>query len=106
MDLIVAGHPNKRISARLNVSVRTIEARQAAIYRKPQTNCVAEPVRLVCELEVCELERPVVTGDANCRMLLFNAYRVRQLHSNHPTRLLEKAHARTRRPTLGALGGP
>jgi two-component system response regulator FixJ len=47
--LILQGRPNKQMAAELNVSERTVENRRREIFRKTETNSVAEVVRLAIE---------------------------------------------------------
>ena len=49
LDLILQGRPNKQMAAELNVSERTVENRRREIFRKTETNSVAEVVRLAIE---------------------------------------------------------
>lgn len=49
---IIAGKSNKQIAAKLDVSLRTIEARRHEIFRKMEAKSVAELVRLVIEAGV------------------------------------------------------
>lgn len=51
MAMIVSGDPNKCISSRLDLSLRTIESRRKDIYSKTGTSCLAELVRFACEAE-------------------------------------------------------
>lgn len=51
LDLIVAGEPNKIIAKRLDVSLRTVEARRQEIFRKTDVDSVAELVRVVMEAD-------------------------------------------------------
>lgn len=51
LELILDGLPNKTIARRLDVSVRTVEARRAQIFRKTSTHSVAELVRLTMEAD-------------------------------------------------------
>lgn len=46
LGMVVRGTPNKQIARRLNVCVRTIEARRSRIYQSAGVNTVAELVRL------------------------------------------------------------
>lgn len=43
--LVVEGRPNKSIARRLNVAIRTVEARRASIYKKLQVNSIQDLVR-------------------------------------------------------------
>jgi FixJ family two-component response regulator len=47
LDMVLNGVPNKRIAEELHVSVRTVEARRAKIYRKCEVQSVTELVRRV-----------------------------------------------------------
>jgi two-component system response regulator FixJ len=47
MDLIVAGMPNKTVARRLNVSLRTVEARRKAVFDKLGARSLALLVQLV-----------------------------------------------------------
>ncbi len=47
MKLIVAGKPNKAIARSLDVSMRTIEYRRQAVYKKMEVASLAELVQLV-----------------------------------------------------------
>lgn len=49
LDLILKGRPNKLMAAELKVSERTVENRRREIFRKTETNSVAELVRLAIE---------------------------------------------------------
>ncbi|WP_182871035.1 response regulator transcription factor [Rhodopirellula sp. JC639] len=50
-DLLVQGHPNKAIANRLDLSIRTVEARRHHIFRKTGTKSIAQLVRMVVETE-------------------------------------------------------
>lgn len=47
LDLVLEGVPNKQIAKQLMVSVRTVEARRAKVYRKCNVRTLAELVRRV-----------------------------------------------------------
>jgi FixJ family two-component response regulator len=47
LDLMIQGKANKLIASRLDVSVRTVEARRHQIFQKTKTDSVAELVRLI-----------------------------------------------------------
>tara|TARA_R110002072_G_scaffold155657_2_gene306088 strand:- start:144352 stop:145011 length:660 start_codon:yes stop_codon:yes gene_type:complete len=49
LDLILQGRPNKQMAVELSVSERTVENRRREIFRKTETNSVAEVVRLAIE---------------------------------------------------------
>ncbi len=49
LDLIVAGQLNKQIARSLGVSIRTVESRRHNIFKKMETDSVAELVKLVLE---------------------------------------------------------
>ena len=49
LDLILKGRANKLMAAELKVSERTVENRRREIFRKTETNSVAELVRLAIE---------------------------------------------------------
>ncbi len=49
LNLILKGRPNKLMAAELAVSERTVENRRREIFRKTETNSVAELVRLANE---------------------------------------------------------
>jgi FixJ family two-component response regulator len=46
LDLIVAGHPNKKVAARLGIDRRTVEAHRALLMKKMEASSFAELVRL------------------------------------------------------------
>jgi two-component system CheB/CheR fusion protein len=46
MDLVVAGHPNKEIAVRLDISQRTVETHRAAVMEKTGASSIADLVRL------------------------------------------------------------
>ena len=61
MDYMLAGLPNKVISKRLGVSLRTVEYRRHDIFEKTETESLPELVRLVTDLEMIErTEQPAV----------------------------------------------
>jgi two-component system response regulator DctR len=61
MDYMLAGLPNKVISNRLGVSLRTVEYRRHDIFEKTETESLPELVRLVTDLEMIErTEQPAV----------------------------------------------
>lgn len=47
LDLVIAGLPNKVIAKRLDVSVRTVEARRQKIFHKTKSNSLSDLIRLV-----------------------------------------------------------
>ena len=47
LRLVIDGLPNKAIAKRLDKSIRTVEGRRSAIYRKTRVDSVAQLVRLV-----------------------------------------------------------
>ena len=49
LDLILKGRPNKLMAIELKVSERTVENRRREVFRKTETNSVAELVRLAIE---------------------------------------------------------
>ncbi len=51
MDLIVAGESNKWIANKLDVGVRTVEARRREIFDRMKADSLAELVRIVVESE-------------------------------------------------------
>jgi len=46
LDLVVAGHPNKVIAARLDISQRTVETHRAAVMEKMDASSISDLVRL------------------------------------------------------------
>jgi two-component system CheB/CheR fusion protein len=56
MDLVVAGHANKEIAARLGINQRTVETHRAAVMKKMQASSLSELVRL--EIAVRGVTRP------------------------------------------------
>jgi two-component system response regulator FixJ len=50
MDLIVAGHSNKMVAARLAISPRTVEVYRARLMEKMQARSLAEIVRMAIRL--------------------------------------------------------
>lgn len=46
MELVVAGHPNKRIAVDLNISPKTVEAHRAHVMTKMEADSLAELVRM------------------------------------------------------------
>lgn len=54
LDLLVDGKTNKAIAGKLNISVRTVEARRHQIFKKTRTDSVAELVRLILQSGVKE----------------------------------------------------
>jgi two-component system, LuxR family, response regulator FixJ len=51
MDLIVAGHSNKVVAARLAISPRTVEVYRARVMEKMEASSLAEIVRMAIRLE-------------------------------------------------------
>lgn len=51
MDLIVEGMPNKAIAARLDVSLRTVEAHRQAVFRRMEVDSVAALVKQVVQAD-------------------------------------------------------
>jgi two-component system, LuxR family, response regulator FixJ len=51
MDLVVEGIPNKAIAARLDVSLRTVEAQRQAVFRKMEVDSVAALVKQVVQAD-------------------------------------------------------
>jgi RNA polymerase sigma factor (sigma-70 family) len=54
MDLIVAGHSNKMVAARLAISPRTVEVYRARVMEKMQARSLAEIVRMAIRLDVAD----------------------------------------------------
>ena len=54
LDGILAGKPNKTIAAELDVSVRTVESRRHNVFKKTETESIAELVRFVMSVEGSE----------------------------------------------------
>lgn len=54
MDMIVDGMMNKTIAKRMEVSLRTVEARRQAVFEKIGASCVADLVRLALAAETSE----------------------------------------------------
>ncbi len=54
LDLMIQGKANKVIASRLDVSLRTVEARRHQIYRKTRTESVAELVKLILMSDVSD----------------------------------------------------
>ncbi len=52
MDLLVAGHANKGVAARLGISDRTVEVHRARIMHKTDTKSLSELVRMALRLEM------------------------------------------------------
>lgn len=51
LDGILSGKPNKTIAAELDVSVRTVESRRHNVFKKTETESIAELVRFVMTTE-------------------------------------------------------
>ncbi|HVO15024.1 MAG TPA: response regulator FixJ [Alphaproteobacteria bacterium] len=51
MDLIVAGHSNKMVAARLAISPRTVEVYRARVMEKMQARSLADVVRMAIRLD-------------------------------------------------------
>jgi two-component system, LuxR family, response regulator FixJ len=51
MDLVVAGHSNKVVAARLAISPRTVEVYRARVMEKMEAGSLAEIVRMAIRLE-------------------------------------------------------
>jgi two-component system response regulator FixJ len=49
LDLMVEGKGNKAIAGKLNVSVRTVEARRQQVFKKTSTDSVVELVRMILQ---------------------------------------------------------
>jgi two-component system CheB/CheR fusion protein len=47
MDLVVAGHANKEIAARLELSQRTVENHRAAVMKRTNVKSLPDLIRLV-----------------------------------------------------------
>ena len=47
LDLMIQGKANKVVATRLDISVRTVEARRHQIFKKTKTDSIAELVRLI-----------------------------------------------------------
>lgn len=45
-ELLLEGHPNKVVASRLDVSLRTVEARRASIFKKLDVNSIAGMVQI------------------------------------------------------------
>ena len=54
LDLIVEGNPNKTISTRLDISLRTVEVHRARIFAKLEVKNVVELVRQIVTLNLSE----------------------------------------------------
>jgi two-component system response regulator FixJ len=65
LNLILKGRPNKLMAAALMVSERTVENRRREIFRKTETNSVAELVRLAIEAGWDEVTDVRFTEDAD-----------------------------------------
>ena len=50
MDLMVAGHPNKVIGARLGISTRTVENHRAKVMEKMQCNHLSSLIHLILQM--------------------------------------------------------
>jgi FixJ family two-component response regulator len=59
LELMLEGLPNKAVAGRLNVSVRTVENRRRAVFKKMQADSVAELVRMMIRVN---LEAPPAPG--------------------------------------------
>ncbi|MCA9119983.1 MAG: response regulator transcription factor [Planctomycetaceae bacterium] len=55
LDLMIQGKANKQIASRLDVSLRTVEARRHQIFKKTKTQSVAELVRLILSSETDDM---------------------------------------------------
>ena len=51
MKLVVAGHANKEIAARLNINQRTVESHRALIMKKTGATSFADLVRLALAVD-------------------------------------------------------
>ncbi len=49
LDLMIEGRTNKSIAARLDVSLRTVEARRHQIFKKTRTDSIAQLVRVILQ---------------------------------------------------------
>lgn len=54
LDLMVEGKTNKAIAGKLDISVRTVEARRHQIFKKTNTDSVAELVRVILQSGIGE----------------------------------------------------
>jgi FixJ family two-component response regulator len=52
LEMLIEGKTNKVIANRLGVSVRTVEARRRQIFKKTETDSVAELVRLIVQTDM------------------------------------------------------
>lgn len=51
LELLLQGHANKKVATRLKVSIRTIENRRAAIFKKTETQSLVEVATLVLDVK-------------------------------------------------------
>lgn len=58
LDGILAGKPNKTIASELDVSVRTVESRRHNVFKKTETESIAELVRFVMSVEGSDSPTP------------------------------------------------
>ena len=49
LELVLAGHPNKRIATRLDISQRAVEDRRSRVMKKVEANSIPELVRFAIE---------------------------------------------------------
>ena len=53
-ELVVAGHPNKVVAARLGISDRTVEVHKARIMQKMAARSASELIRMCLVLELAK----------------------------------------------------
>ena len=49
LEMVLAGHPNKRIATRLDISQRAVEDRRSRVMKKVEANSIPELVRFAIE---------------------------------------------------------